>query len=200
MSHNNCAIGVTGGIGSGKSVVCKVFSTLGVPVYDADLQARLLMENDPELRQRIIKVFGQESYVNDLLNREWIAEEVFNNKKKLEKLNSLVHPAVRSDFNSWREKFKDNKYVIKEAALLIESGSYKELDSLILVVAPKELRIQRVLERDRQRNARQVKLIMQNQLPDRDKEKLSDYIIHNDNSNMIVPTILDLNKHFNQIQ
>ena len=189
-------IGITGGIGSGKSLACRIFNLLGAPVYDADSRAKSLMTTDGILVSQIKKEFGVLSYRADGgVNREFLAEHVFNNPEKLKVLNSLVHPRVGEDFKRWAEK-QSSAYILKEAALLFEAGSNKQLDKIIVVSAPEELRIQRVLQRDKHRTAEQVMDIIRNQLKDEEKLKLADYIIINDESKPLIPQVLELHKQF----
>lgn len=173
-------VGVTGGIGSGKSTVCKMFEELGVPIYYADDRAKYLMQHEHYLIDQIKKNFGEDVYEDGKLNRPLLAERVFNNKGKLALLNSLVHPAVFRDTERWAEEQRQKgiKYAIKEAALLIESGSYKTLDKLIVVTAPMELRINRISERDKM-SMDDVMARVRNQLPQEEKIKLADYVITN---------------------
>ncbi|MBT8234936.1 MAG: dephospho-CoA kinase [Bacteroidia bacterium] len=170
-------IGLTGGIGSGKSTVAGYFKQLGVPVFDSDQEAKKLMKEDKELRNQIMGLFGDEAYKGDILNREYIAERVFQDADLLERLNGLVHPAVRQKFKDWVNK-QDAPYVIQEAAILFEHGAYKLLDEMILVWAPKELRIKRVMKRD-SKSRDQVLARMANQWGDTEKTALSDHIIEN---------------------
>jgi len=171
-------VGVTGGIGSGKTTVCKLFEKMDVPVYYADIEAKKIMNSDKTLKQKIKKLLGQEAYHrNGRLNRNLVASIVFNDKTKLEELNALVHPAVGIDSKKWFEK-QQTKYAIKEAALLVENASYKQLDYLIVVTAPVEMRIKRVVKRDKS-DYNQVKLRIANQLPERQKKKVADFIIDN---------------------
>src|ERR1700733_2030533 len=137
-------VGLTGGIGSGKSTVAKIFEVLGIPVYYADEAAKKLMNEDLMLKEEIIREFGESSYVENLLNRKYIAETVFNDKKKLEKLNALIHPAIIRHGEQWMAT-QHTSYAIKEAALIFESGSEKNLDVVIGVYAPEDLRIERTL-------------------------------------------------------
>lgn len=191
-------IGITGGIGAGKSLVCKIFGILGVPAYDADSRAKVLMTTDGILIEQIKKEFGSLSYnTTGELNRVFLSSEVFNQKEKLESLNSLVHPRVAIDYNRWVVDHAEHKYVIKEAALLFESGSYKAMDQTILVTASTALRIRRVLERDIHRTKSDVERIIQNQLPEAEKETMADYIIRNNESELVVPYILKLHERFN---
>ncbi|WP_333908723.1 dephospho-CoA kinase [Marinigracilibium pacificum] len=186
-------IGVTGGIGAGKSTVCKVFSALGVPVYDADSRAKLLLANDEELKVKIIEAFGEESYLpNGLPNRSYLAEKVFSDEGNINLINSLVHPAVGKDFENWVSQNNDHKYLIKEAALLFEAGSYKALDQVIHVSVPKEIRLNRVLLRDSQRSKEQVLAIMDKQWGEGKKKKLADLVVYNDNEQSVLEPVIKL--------
>lgn len=190
-------VGITGGIGSGKSTACRIFALLGVPIYEADARARWLQIHDQLLRQQIIEHFGVESYLPDgSLNRSYLAQTVFNCPEKLQLLNSLVHPRVREDTAAWIEaqKMAGKSYVLKEAALLIESGSYKQLDRLIVVTAPEDLRISRVLQRDPYRTVEEVKAIISRQLPEKEKIKLADFVIYNDGKQMLIPQVLTIHR------
>jgi len=192
-------IGVTGGIGSGKSLVCKIFSSLGVPVYDADSRAKSIMTTDGILVEQIKKEFGDLSYnENGELNREYISRLVFQDEEKRKKLNELVHPRVALDTENWIKAQGEVPFLVKEAALLIESGGYKTLDKLILVIAPEELRINRVMLRDPQRSYDDIKKIILAQMPEDEKMKLADVIIHNDETELIVPQILSLHQQFSK--
>ncbi|WOK06549.1 dephospho-CoA kinase [Imperialibacter roseus] len=188
-------VGVTGGIGSGKSTVCKIFAVLGVPVYNSDNRAKSLMVEDKALVEEIKAAFGEEAYSDGQnLNRSFLAKEVFSNPSKLQKLNSLVHPAVGRDFASWVAVQSNQPYVIKEAALLFETGSNNSLDSVLLVTAPEELRVRRVLARDPQRNEKQVRDIIGNQLKDEEKKKLADYVLNNNEQELLVPEVVALHE------
>ncbi|MBP2833899.1 dephospho-CoA kinase [Aquimarina sp. U1-2] len=171
-------IGLTGGIGSGKSTVAKMFASLGVATYIADEEAKKLMNLDPGVQQQIIALLGDQSYVNGKLNRMYIADIVFNDKNKLDHLNAIVHPAVAKHFAAWKKK-QTGSYVIKEAAVLFENGGYKNCDHTILVLAPLEVRIQRVLKRD-EVTREQVLSRADNQWEDSKKIPLADFLIHND--------------------
>lgn len=185
-------VGITGGIGSGKSTVCRVFQVLNIPVYDADSRAKHLMNTKPDLKAQIADAFGKNAYVDGgALNRDYLAAQVFPDTEKLSKLNAIVHPAVGSDFASWLEE-QHSPYVIKEAALLVETGSYKDLDALIVVTAPENLRITRVVLRDSHRNREQVMDILKKQLPEKEKALLANYLVNNDENHLILPQILDI--------
>lgn len=189
-------VGITGGIGSGKSTVCKIFKTLGIPIYDADSQAKKLMLENDNLVTGIKHHFGEEAYLPDKsLNRDYLAKTVFSNSDKLTILNSLVHPAVAEDFNLWI-KTQDSKYVIKEAALLIESGSYKHLDKLINVSAPVDLRIERIMQRDTFRSEAEIQKIISNQLSEEVRNEKADYVIVNDESELLVTQVFKWHELF----
>lgn len=192
-------IGVTGGIGSGKSLVCKVFETLGVPIYSTDLKTKQIQIKDLEVIEGTKKIFGEEAYdSNNQLNREFIAAKVFDDKSKLAQLNSLVHPKVFQDFENWCKALKNQPYIIKESALTFETGFNKKLDKVILVTAPIDVRINRVLERDKFRTIDEVKNIIDKQMPEAEKIKLADYILANDESDLMFPHIFKLHKAFSK--
>jgi dephospho-CoA kinase len=192
-------IGITGGIGSGKSIVCKIFAVLGIPIYDADSRAKAVMTTDGILISAIQKEFGTLSYKEDgTLNREYLAKEVFNDEVRLKKLNSLVHPRVAADFAHWLSKQVTKPYVIKEAALLYESGSYKANDKIIVVHAPESIRIKRVQQRDPHRSEEGIRDIMRNQLPEEEKMKRADFVVVNDESTLLIPQVLSLHTTFLQ--
>lgn len=187
-------IGITGGIGSGKSLVCRIFHALGVPVYDADSRAKAVMINDGILVSHIKKEFGVLSYRDDgSLDREYLAKEVFNNTERLKILNNLVHPRVVKDFEQWVSEQKSD-YILKEAALLFETKSYTALDKVIVVFAPEQLRIKRVLNRDTQRTEQQIKEIIHNQIPEDEKLQKADFVIMNDETQLIIPQVLELHR------
>ena len=194
-------IGITGGIGSGKSLICHIFQVLGVPVYDADSRAKKLMTTDGILIDQIKKEFGSLSYdEKGGLNRELLGKTVFNEPDKLARLNSLVHPRVAWDYNQWVKEQSGKKYCLKEAALLFETGSYELLDKIIVVTAPDELRITRVLQRDPHRNRKDVEHIIRNQIPQEEKIKRADFVIKNDESELVVPQVLKLHEWFNSMK
>lgn len=170
-------IGLTGGIGSGKSTVATMFKELGVPVYDSDQRAKYLMNTSKVIIKQLVELLGEEAYKKGKLNRPFIAEKVFNDSELLAELNNIVHPVVRQDFIDWT-KNQDSCYVIQETALLFENKSQDLYDDVILVIAPKEVRIERVLSRDNSTRA-QVEARMNNQLDDEIKLELADFIIEN---------------------
>lgn len=185
-------IGLTGGIGSGKSTVAKVFETLGIPVYYADDEAKRLMNTDERLKQEIIKQFGIESYQDGTLNRPYIASLVFTNKEKLSLLNSLVHPVTIEDSQKWVLQ-QISPYVIREAALLFESGANKGLDFVIGVSAPVPLRIQRVIQRDGL-SKEEIEQRISRQMDEEEKTKKCDFVILNDEKQLVIPQVLDIHK------
>lgn len=185
-------IGVTGGIGSGKSTVCKVFSILGIPIYAADEQAKRIMAKEEGLKKKILSTFGPNAYTKEgELNRKFLATTVFSAPEKLASLNALVHPAVAADFDAWASK-QTSPYVIKEAALLFETGASKQLDYVINVSSPLKIRMNRVLIRDPDRSELQVNQIIDQQLPDDRKNEQADFIIKNQENKLIIPQVLDL--------
>ena len=187
-------IGLTGGIGSGKSVVAKVFETLGIPVYYADDAARKLMNSDKELKAAIIKNFGTGSYTNGELDRKYMADIVFNDKEKLDLLNSLTHPATIRDAEEWINK-QSSAYIIKEAALLFESGADKHLDYVIGIDAPLKLRIKRVMARDGTSKEEIMKRINR-QMDEKKKMKRCDFVIINDEQQLVIPQVIKFHKKF----
>lgn len=186
-------IGITGGIGSGKSTVCRVFSTLGIPVYYADEAAKRLMQHDHLLKTAIREHFGHETYDSTgNLNRVFLAKTVFNNKEKLALLNSLVHPVTIRDAEKWAEK-QEAPYVIKEAALMFESEAFHYVDKVIGVSAPLALRMKRTMDRDHV-DREEVMRRMKNQMDEETKMKMCDYIIYNDEQQAVIPQVLDLHE------
>ena len=182
-------IGLTGGIGSGKTTVAKIFETLGVPVYYADDVAKQLMQEDNVLKQSIINIFGKDSYTTDgKLNRSYLSSTVFSNPHQLERLNAIVHPATIQHAEQWMQQ-QQAPYVIKEAALIFESGSQSILDYVIGVYAPQALRIQRTIKRD---NIDKDKVLqrMQNQIDENIKMRLCDRVIQNDNQHSLMQQVL----------
>ncbi|NGM67018.1 dephospho-CoA kinase [Sphingobacterium sp. SGR-19] len=188
-------IGITGGIGSGKSYVAKVFKALGVPFYDADKEAKELMNTNPAIKSALILEFGKEVYdIDGHLDRAYLASKVFRDKEKLNKLNAIVHPIVIQHGEDWALS-QTFPYSLKEAALLFESGSYKKLDYTILVIAPTDIRIARVMQRDII-SREEVLDRINKQLPDEEKQKLTDFTIVNDGLTPLLPQILSLHRQF----
>ncbi|MFT4022862.1 MAG: dephospho-CoA kinase [Flavihumibacter sp.] len=187
-------IGITGGIGSGKSVVARVFENLGIPVYNADNAAKILMETDPSLREKITALFGSEAYENNRLNRAFIAARVFNNQEKLEALNAAVHPVVIRYGEEWFNR-QSAPYAIKEAALFFETGTAAQLDKVIGVYAPPTLRLRRVMQRDGL-TREQIKSRMDKQIDESLKMRLCDHVILNDDQHLVIPQVLALDALF----
>lgn len=189
-------IGITGNIGSGKTTVSRLFELLGIPVFYADDEAKKVMTADVQLMAGIKQAFGNEAYFTDgTLNRKYIAGIVFNQETELQKLNALVHPAVFRAFDAWTLQHNNAPYVLKEAAVLFESGSYKDCDYTIIVTAPTPMRMARVMQRDgiteadaQSRNAKQM--------PEEEKQALASFVLCNDNSRLLIPQVLTLHEQF----
>lgn len=186
-------VGITGGIGSGKSTVCKVFRVLGVPVFQADLVARNLQNEDSRIKFQLTELFGSEIYDNGLLNRRRLAEIIFNNKIQLEKVNNIIHPAVHREFEMWKQRHSQHPYILYEAAILFETGSYHSFDYIIMVMTDEKERIERVMRRDNV-SEEAIRRRMLNQMADSQKRKLADFVIENNDNQMIIPKILELDK------
>ena len=189
-------IGLTGGIGSGKSTIAAIFEVLGIPVYYADDAAKRLMNSDDDVKAAIINIFGKESYNKQGLNREYLSSVVFNNPERLTQLNAIVHPATLKDAAYWMSN-QHSPYAVKEAALIFESGADKDLDFVIGVQAPEELRIKRTIERENI-TEEDVRARMKNQLEEQKKLELCDFIVVNDENEMIIQQVLEL--HLDLIQ
>lgn len=191
-SKNNkpLLVGLTGGIGSGKTTVAKVFIAMGIPVFNSDHVAKEIINSDKEVISAITNQFGK-VYDNNLLNSKKMADIVFNDKSALQQLNNIVHPKVAEHFNAWVQKHQSEPILIKEAAILIESGAYQQMDKIILVTAPERIRIDRVMERDEVGEAK-VKERMSKQLSDTKKIRYADYTIDNGNTQLVIPQILKI--------
>ncbi|MVZ61469.1 dephospho-CoA kinase [Sphingobacterium humi] len=188
-------IGITGGIGVGKSVVARIFKILGVPTYDADKEAKAIMYTNDQVRAALVDTFGKEVYHADgSLDRAWLSARVFSNETELKKLNAIVHPAVIQAGEDWADA-QTTAYSLKEAALLFESGSYKALDYCILVSSPEDVRIQRVMARDGLTEA-EVRQRMSKQMPEAEKEALADFIIYNDDEHSLIEQVMQLHQQF----
>ncbi|MFY7965023.1 MAG: dephospho-CoA kinase [Chitinophagaceae bacterium] len=187
-------VGLTGGIGSGKSTVAKVFQILGAPVFNADAATKEIMNQNLELREMIEKEFGKNVYINDKVDRKYLASIVFNDAFKLSKLNTIVHPFAIQAGVDWANE-QASPYIIKEAALMFESGSAAHLNYVIGVFAPKEIRIERILKRDTI-SKNDIDKRMKNQIDENIKMKLCDYIIINNEKKLLIPQILELNNFF----
>ena len=192
-------IGITGGIGSGKSVVSRLFGVLGVPLYDSDGRARWVMEHDEDLRAALRAAFGVQMYDEaGRLNRPGLAAAVFGGAARLAQLNALVHPRVREDFARWAEAqaWAGQPYILKEAALLFESGAYRQLDRIITVFAPLPVREARVLTRDPHRTPADVRRIIGQQLSEEERQARADFVIYNDDTQLLLPQVLRLDAEF----
>ncbi|MBO0930479.1 dephospho-CoA kinase [Fibrella aquatilis] len=190
-------IGITGGIGSGKSTVCQVFRALGVPVYEADERAKWLTMHDPILRADILRLLGPQAYdAAGQYNRTFVAAQVFTDPALLRQLNALIHPRVQADTLRWVEQYSHLPYVIKEAALMNAAGDGNDLDAVVVVIAPLDLRIQRIRRRDPQRTDAEIKAIISRQITDEVRRALADELLINDETQLLVPQILRLDRAF----
>jgi len=185
-------IGLTGGIGSGKSTVASFFAALGIPVYTADLEAKKLYVTSKVVRKKITSLLGEEAYKGGELNRGYIAERIFGNDALLQQVNAIIHPKVRAHFKRWLKK-QQAPYCIKEAAILFENNSYLECDQIILVTAPEDLKIERLKKRDRA-TLKEIKQRMRHQWPDEKKIPLADYIIENKSLDETKMHVLQIHK------
>ena len=190
-------IGLTGGIGAGKSTIAKIFEVLGIPVFDADAAAKKIMNEDEDLKAQLIHEFGEMVYNSGLIDRKYLSDIVFNNSFKLEQLNALVHPHAIKAGEDWAVR-QSSPYVIKEAALLFESGSASNLDYVIGVHAPKHLRIHRVMKRDHI-TREQIEARMRNQIDDSIREKLCDFNIYNNEIKVLIPQVLVIHKKISDL-
>ena len=189
-------IGVTGNIGSGKTTVCKIFSSLGIPVYDADSEAKHLMSSDEELKKQLKIEFSEKVFdENNQLDKNFLAGKVFSDKNELLRLNKIVHPAVRKDFQTWLSKISDVPYLIKEAAILFESGANEDCNYTVVVTSPLDLRSKRVTLRDAVPEEQFLKR-ENSQLREEEKQKLADFEIINDENHLVIQQVLKLHEHF----
>lgn len=186
-------VGLTGGIGSGKSIICDVLKVMGYPIFNSDDEAKLLMVQNLEVIQQVKNVFGEEAYEGDQLNRPYLASKIFQDENLKTALNKIVHPAVRNAFEYWAVQ-QNKTLVFNEAAILFETGAYKTFDYTVLVTAPEETRVNRVIARDKT-TAQEVQLRMNNQWKDDVKKELASYIINNDNNLLVAPQILEMIEH-----
>ncbi len=191
-------VGITGGIGSGKSLVCQIFSLLGVPVYESDKVVHQLYDKYPEINERIKHEISEDVFDKfGKINRKKLGEIVFNDINKLGILNNIIHPIVKSDFEKWLKSKKGNSFVLKEAAILFESGSNENCTKIIAVISPLELRISRVKERDHKTRT-ETELIVSRQMKDAELIKRSDYIIYNDEKQLLLPQVLKIHGLLNK--
>ncbi len=195
-------VGITGGIGSGKTTICQIFESLDIPIYYADIQAKKIMSSHASVKQQIKAVLGDESYhANGKLNRKFIASKIFSDKSLLLAINQIVHPAVQTDADRWTQQIRADlnpPYIIREAALLVENGSYKSLDVIIVVTCPENIRIKRVMKRDRLSNEEVTKKI-KSQMAESEKVKVADYVIVNDGIKPIIPQVWEIHKKISKI-
>lgn len=170
-------LGITGGIGSGKTTVCNVFASKGIPIYNSDERAKNILMHHPEVGQQLLKLFGENIFTDNLPDRRKIATIVFSDKEKLKLLNTIIHPKVKEDFEQWKKE-QTHKLIIKEAAILIESGAYKQVDKVLVVTAPLEQRIKRVIQRDGT-SRQEILNRLSNQMDDKTRLKYADFVIDN---------------------
>lgn len=185
-------VGLTGGIGSGKTTVAQIFETLGVPVYYADERSKNILNTDPTIQTQLIELFGAEIYINGRLQNQVLAQKVFSDKEKLQQLNAIVHPAVAEDFKSWCNT-QNSPYILKEAAILFEIGTYQQLDLNILISAEKALRIDRVMKRNGVSKEEVLKR-MDKQWPDERKKALADFVIYNNQNESLIKQALHIHE------
>lgn len=191
-------VGLTGGIGSGKSIVSKVFELLGIPVYVADVEAKRLMNSDPEIRSKLIAKFGSKAYgLTNELDRKFLADVIFKQPEALQEVNAIVHPVVRKDFERWMSEHGDSPYVVQESAILFDTGLYQFFDKIITVTADQEVRIKRVMQRD-SASKEMVLDRMKNQLPEWSKIQRSDFVIYN-NSELVLPQIIKIDQEIRRL-
>ena len=187
-------VGITGGIGSGKSTVCRIFEVLGVPVYEADTRSKWLLNNHLDLRKELTLAFGEQAYLDGKYNRNYLAQAVFKDKSNTERINKIVHPRVFEDYQCWVSTHNLQPYLLRESAILFESGSAGRSDKIIVVSAPEPLRIKRVLHRDTFRSETELRAILDKQLPEAEKIKRADFVIYNDETKLLVPQVLHLHE------
>ena len=183
-------IGITGGIGAGKSTVSTICKHLGFKVYNSDQRAKEIVSEDSIIKKKLISFFGNNIYKNGVLDRKFLSDKIFNDKSSLEQINSIIHPAVKKDFNSWVINNSNEKILFKESALLLESGAYKELDKIILIVSDKNLRVSRVLNRDQNRSKKEIESIIDKQIDEVDAIKYADIVIDNNHKKMLLPSVI----------
>ena len=187
-------IGITGGIGSGKSTACEIFKLLGVAVFNADDEAKSIQNNDLQIKNLLVELFGKQLYSDDgLLDRKKMAALIFNDAKALAIVNSIIHPAVRKNFLKWATNKQNDDYILYEAAILLESGYSADFDKNILILADEKVRIERVMKRDMTSEIL-VKQRIKNQMPDREKINMVDYVLENSETTLLIPQILALDK------
>ena len=185
-------LGLTGGIGSGKTTVAKMFTALGVPIYNADDEAKVLMQSSEKIKSKIIELFGEKAYLKNSLNRSYIAQIVFKDKEKLNTFNAIIHPEVSAHFNTW-VSLQSHPYVVKEVAILFEIDAQNQFDFILTITAPQQTRIDRVMLRDN-KTYDEVLSIIQNQWSDSKKIEKSDFVIYNEDINQTKNEVIKINK------
>ena len=189
-------IGVTGGIGSGKSMVCRLFECLDVPIYYADSRAKWLTNNDPEIREKVVALLGNEAYDSaGQYNTRFVASSVFQNEPLLKELNAIIHPVVLRDTKAWVAQQAEAPYVVKEAAIMAKAGQSNAVDYVVVVEAPVELRIQRILQRDK-RTEQEIRAIIERQVSDESRREIADYVVNNNDASELIPQVLHLHEIF----
>ncbi|SKB55644.1 dephospho-CoA kinase [Dyadobacter psychrophilus] len=189
-------IGITGGIGSGKSVVCKLFSCLGIPVYNADSRAKWLTNHNLQIIKSVVALLGSDAYdAEGLYNTSYVSSLVFKNEDLLKKLNAIIHPVVMQDTADWVENHATSPYVVKEAAIMNKAGDRNALDFVVVVEAPLELRVSRILQRDK-RSEDEIRAIVKRQVSDEERKKVADFFINNDEESALIPQVLKLHNIF----
>lgn len=189
-------IGVTGGIGSGKSMVCRLFECLDIPVYYADSRAKWLTNHDREIREKVVALLGPEAYgIEGRYDTKFVASRVFNNEPLLKALNAIIHPVVLRDTKQWVAEHAGSPFVVKEAAIMAKAGQANAVDYVVVVEAPVELRIQRILKRDK-RTEHEIRAIIERQVSDDSRREIADYIVHNDDTSELIPQVLHLHEIF----
>ncbi|MEC8678871.1 MAG: dephospho-CoA kinase [Bacteroidota bacterium] len=183
-------IGITGGIGAGKSTVSTICKHLGFKVYNSDQRAKEIVFEDSTIKKKLISFFGNNVYKNGVLNRKFLSDKIFNDKSSLKQINSIIHPAVKKDFNCWVTNNSNEKILFKESALLFESGAYKELDKIILILSDKNLRVSRVLNRDQKRSKKEIESIIDKQINEAEAIKFADIVIDNNHKKMLLPSVI----------
>jgi dephospho-CoA kinase len=188
-------VGITGGIGSGKSLICQVFSHLKVPVYYADISAAVLTATDPEIRRELVAILGEEIFFNQALNKNLMSTRIFNDKSLLFKVNEIIHPKVAADFKEWCAHRINFPYVIEESAILFESNTFMAFDKIVTVTAPEDIRIHRIISR-KNMTFEKVQAIINSQMPEKEKIIRSNHVIVNNGTELVIPQVLALHKLF----
>lgn len=184
-------LGITGGIGSGKSTVSQLFEVYGIPVYIADVESKRLVATSPVIREKLVSLFGEELYEDGVLNKALLASHIFNDKQKLETVNAIIHPIVAQDFQEWLKRHEKCHIVAHEAAILFESGFNKLMNKIVMVYTPLEMRIERTMKRDDTSREKVLERI-QNQMPDEEKAELSDFVIVNDDTRSLIEQVTNI--------